>query len=240
MQELAWTWQAEDDPLSPELNYPDCVPAESTAVAVPSYELWLGKAKLLAAEIHNSQWELGDWLDLGSTEFDTQDLFKYVPRYLLLHKCTDRDGGTCYRSEKIPNFYKDTAKELGMAVQTLKNLVHVARVFPVEKRNPRLTFSHHQVAAPYDNREEYLAFAAPEGQPPLTVDALKKHIAQREGKPVPNASITITVPADLRDKLEKLAEFEDTKLSSVVADVCLPALAAYVADRTLNLMAAMA
>jgi hypothetical protein len=232
-------WQDQDEPLSP-LESTDCVPAESTAVAVPSYDIWLGKAKLLAAEIHNAQWELGDWILLGSCHFDTQDLFRGIPGYLLLHKSTDQDGETCYRSETIPNFYKVTAKELGMAVQTLKNLVHVARVFPVEKRNPRLTFSHHQVAAPYDKREEYLAFAAPEGQPPRTVDALKKHIAQCEGKPVPNASITITVPADLRDKLEKLAEFEDTKLSSVVADVCLPALAAYVADHTLNLMAAMA
>jgi hypothetical protein len=40
---------------------------------------------------------------------------------MLLGKGADENGETCYRSYKLPNFYKEISDVLGIAVQTLKS-----------------------------------------------------------------------------------------------------------------------
>jgi hypothetical protein len=143
------------------------------------YDTFVAAVKRCAEEGHAATWRLADLLVIGETyhfhDDDIPNMREFVTR--------DPDTG-CFKSTAAKyrrSFYKEMAAITGMAVQTLKNLASLARTFPPESRDSRLSPSFYATLAPVQHadpqRAEMLvlhALAQPEGR--ATVEWLKREI----------------------------------------------------------------
>ena len=214
-----------------QLDFDPSLPG-STANISADYEAWLARGKKLAEGHHRSQWDVGDWLVEGRGQYD---FAADIPKHLLLHK--NRDSS--YRSEKVPNFYKDIAVELGFHEQTLKNLAHVAQAFKPEDRFTKLTFAHHAEVAGYERAAEYLAACLVEGGRPKTVAWLRKHVEQNENVKTATYSegryLYIHFPDKLYAKLKDLGKYYDKKISELIETACHESVERYLERESKNL-----
>ena len=119
--------------------------------------------------------------ELTSEEFNT--LFRTV---LSLHKSScwllgdilllgDRQWGNRYTDGK----YEEAMRATGLSRSSIRDIVRTCKLFPVDKRHPDLSFTHHREIASTDanpiQRDEVLQQAAKEK---LTCTALRKQLKQ--------------------------------------------------------------
>ncbi|MFZ0333665.1 MAG: hypothetical protein WAN10_13250 [Candidatus Acidiferrales bacterium] len=189
----------------------------NSSAELGAYESWESEGQALAEKHHNVQWQLGDWMLVGEADFDFSPRGLGIPSYLAI--------GT-----KQESIYKVAARLTGFASQTLWNLAHIAKVFPVEKRVAGLTHSHHAIAAPFEKRDEYLAHALAEK---LSCDALRRWTEEQEQdylRPRHLKSVSLKVPPDIYRKFRDLAKFYNRDISSLVLEAALPAIETYLAE----------
>jgi len=200
------------------------------------YNLWIEQGRILVSSHDENQWRLGDWIVYGEEHFNHDDDWDDIDSHLLISQPTGL--GECH-STRPKRFIVQVAEEVGLAVHTLENRATATRAFPPEKRNPRLSWTHHREAAPYERAQEYLDAAAPEGEPRRSVEWLRRYIARCEGKAAKVVTnLTFDVPEEMRTALEILAKGEGHGLRSLAKEICLPVLKEFIAARELNLVAA--
>jgi hypothetical protein len=231
-----------ETPISTDFGASDFPgPSESTAPAFDeaAYGKWLEQGRKIVAAYHSTNWALGDWLVEGQTQFDAEEFIGDIPGYMTLAKTTDADGEKAYKAVKIPNFYRDVAAELGLAYQTVKNIAHVASVYPAKDRMAALTFSHHAVASPYEDRREYLKACLPKGEKPHTVDWLKNLIDKNENRPTSKRfkPVQLKLAFGVWEDLRICAKVMDEDFDDIIKKVCLPAIKAYLEEHALNIQA---
>ena len=192
---------------------------EAPEVTTPAldYGEWLARGKSLAAEHNNRNWLLGDWINEGDDEYNFKNLG--IPDYLLI-------------GSHPPNFWKDVSAETDLGVGTLKQLGLVARRFPPGRRIPELSWSHHQICAPYERRYEYLRAALLPGKKrhrPL--DWLAEHIAKEEGysEPEPRQSVPLRLSLPLIAKLKDVARYKGCRVQNLIWNVCAPEIQKWLA-----------
>jgi hypothetical protein len=213
-----------EEPL--QTDWDDSLPG-GTANFFEDYQAWLAHGRDLAEKHSGYQWNIGDWLIEGEGQFDPGK----IPSYLLIHKKNVSDDGTNqFASTKAPNYWRDAAAEVGMAVPCLREYAFVARAFQKEKRFKQLTFSHHSYAAPYDRRQEYLEACLVEGGKPHSIDWLWKHIRQNEGEAKEIESSTrlrFMVPEDMYAKLRHLGCHYGKSIPDLVQRMCVNVIETY-------------
>ncbi len=192
------------------------------------YDAWLARGKTLADNHNRSNWDIGDWVLEGD---DTFNITKDIPGYLLLHKTTGDDGGTAYRSEKVPHFYKDISDATNLRVQTLRNLAVVCRFYKPEERIHQLSFTHHAMACGHERALEYLRACLVEGERPRTVAWLEEYIDKREGKVEKEkhgGHLYLAIPDRLYAKLKDLSKHYEKNLNRLVDDTCVRAIETFI------------
>lgn len=128
----------------------------------------------------------GNGLIVQKAELSTDDYNCVFRNVLSLHKSScwllgdilllgDRQWGNRYTESK----YEEAMQATGLSRSTIRDIVMTCNRFPVEKRHPELSFSHHQEvakskAAP-ELREEVLNQAASEN---LSCSALRRQLKQ--------------------------------------------------------------
>ena len=180
------------------------------------YPAWLAKGKKLAFEHNNRNWRLGDCL-LEGDEYNLQNLG--IESHLLI-------------GSHPPNFWKQVSGEVDLAVGTLKNLALVSRRFPQDKRVGNLSWSHHQIAAPYERANEYLLACVDDtGKKIHNVEWLRQHIeTMDEGKSEAGEerkSIPLCLPVALIAKLKDVAKHYGKSPDEVAYDACAMAVYGY-------------
>ncbi len=200
-----------------------------TATISADYETWLARGKTLADNHNRSNWDIGDWVVEGD---DTFNVIKDIPRYLLLHKTSGDDGGTAYRSEKVPHFYKDISDATNLRVQTLRNLAVVCRFYKPDERIHQLSFTHHAMACGHERALEYLRACLVEGERPHTVAWLEEYIDKCEGKKVEQEKhggyLYLAIPDRLYAKLKDLSKHYQKNLNRLIDETCVQAIESYI------------
>jgi len=195
------------------------------------YEEWLSRGRAFVGARDRNSWDLGDWIEEGDDHFNARNFIGGVPGYMLLGKGTDENGETCYRSYKLPNFYKEISDVLGIAVQTLKNKAVVARAYSKFDRIPQLSFTHHAEVASCPRRLEYLqaCLDVPEGERPRTLSWLRKYVDREEGRTVSKYDemkyVQVMVPEAMYDKLKDLGSYYNVRLPNLIEAACHNAIA---------------
>lgn len=110
----------------------------------------------------------------------------------------DRKWGNRYTVSK----YEEAMEATGLSRSTLRDIVTTCKKFPVDKRHPLLTFSHHQeiakTKADPDQREEVLRKAEEEK---MTCTALRKQLHQTKFKAEPEVDLSRPPVGEEPDRL---------------------------------------
>lgn len=110
----------------------------------------------------------------------------------------DRQWGNQYTAGK----YEEAMQATGLSRNTLRDIVRTCKKFPVDKRHPGLSFTHHQeiarTDADPDQREEVLQKAADEK---LSCTALRKQLHQTKFKPEPEVDLSRPPVGEEPDRL---------------------------------------
>jgi hypothetical protein len=211
---------------------------ENAEVVADAHEKWISEGRDLAKQYNRNAWDLADWISHGYGHFNYDDVLSRSDRWMAIGSAS-----------KMPNFYRDTAAQVGLSIQTLKNRCFVAGRFPEKKdRIAGLTFSHHAEAAVVENparRKKYLLDCFHDDQetgkplPVKSVAWLRAHIAECENKAVPESSvkrISLKVSAPMFEKLELLAWDEaDNKRKVDVKAYLMNLLKEFLAERQANI-----
>ena len=212
------------------MDYPENLPGGSETL-FDDYNQWLAHGKELAEKHSGYQWNIGDWLVEGESSFDPQNFIGDIPRHMLIGQPrTGADGEEHCPSIKIPNYWKDAAAEIGMAVPTLREYAFTSRCYPKQKRFKQLTYTHHSYAAQYDRRYEYLAACLTESGKPRSIDWLYKHIRENEGEEKEIEStkyLRFMVPEEMWAKLKDLGKHYATPIPDLVQKLCVEAIDGY-------------
>jgi hypothetical protein len=204
----------------------------------PDYDKWCAEGKKLAERHSGYQWRIGDWIEFGLTHFDPKNFIdmRRSERYLLLSKGRDSDGETCYKSFKVPNYWKDVEELTGLATSTVKQYAQVARAYPKKKRFKNLGWSHHMIVCTYARRYEYLkaCLDVPEGERPHSVSWLWKLVAKEEGHAEATTGsnfVRIPVTDEVYEKLKDLAKYYGTDIAEVASVPFLGALEVFLDEQ---------
>lgn len=119
----------------------------------------------------------------------TAEEFSFLFRYALaLHQkmnwvlgdillLGDRKWGNRYTGSK----YQEAMRATGLSQGTIRDIVHTCKIFPIDKRNPQLSFSHHReisfIKTSPKQRDSLLRKAAEEK---LSTTALRQYIRQNQ------------------------------------------------------------
>jgi hypothetical protein len=202
----------------------------------PDYDKWCEQGKKLAEKHSGYQWRIGDWILEGQAHFDPKNFVGDIPRYMLLSKGRDSDGEACYKSVKIPNYWKDVEELTGLATSTVKQYAQVARAYPKKKRLKNLGWSHHMIVVTYARRYEYLkaCLAVPEGERPHSISWLCKLVAKEEGDETMDRGlhcVRIPVTEEVYTKLKDLAKYYGTDIAEVASVPFLGALEVFLDEQ---------
>jgi hypothetical protein len=184
-----------------------------------TFEAWLTRGKSLALQHSGHQWLLGDWLLEGDAEYNMQNLG--IPSHLLI-------------GSHPPNFWKSVSDEVNLSVGTLKQYAVVARAYPSDGRFAQLSWSHHNLAAAYDRRLEYLAACIVAGARPHTLQWLEAYIEQNEeslDEPVERRSVPLEFSLVMMRQLKDLAKHYKTSVQALVSKECLPMLERFLQEQ---------
>src|ERR1700733_1353998 len=206
------------------------------AKPAPDYDKWHAEGKKLAEKHSGYQWRIGDWIDTGLTYFDPKNFIGGLPGYMLLGKGTDEDGETCYRSMKVPNFWKEVEAITGLATSTVKQYAQVARAYPKKRRFKNLGWSHHMIVCTCVRRYEYLKACLDvlEGERPHSVSWLWKLVAKEEGHEEATTGsnfVRIPVTDEVYAKLKDLAKYYGTDIAEVASVPFLGALEVFLDEQ---------
>ncbi len=196
------------------------------------YEKWLANGRTLSKQHSGYQWKLGDWLVTGVQRFE----FGPVDGYLLLHKTTKEDGTAGFKGEKVPNYWKDAAAEVGMNTACLKDYARVAKAYEPKQRVKQLTFTHHLYAEKYGyaRRHEYLkACLRGKNERPRSIDWLADYIAEQEGYASEirgTKYARFVVPDEIWKKLKQLSKYYRTNVPELIHAHCINAIQDYISQ----------
>jgi hypothetical protein len=186
------------------------------------YDRIVERIKVLAINIGNHCWEIGDLLLEADANFPTPENMG-VPGYMLIG---------CH----MPNFWKQMSDLVGLSVASLKLYAAVACAFPPEKRRPELTWGHHLASYVYVDRDKYLQVCIDQRMEaygkPQTIRWLEQYIDQQENcvqyAKEPRRSVSIDLPLDMLRKFSDLARhYYHKPVKDIVAKAVRPILEAY-------------
>lgn len=113
-----------------------------------------------------------EWQDFGKTLIQINTAYQWIVGDYL-----------AYGAERHYGDLKETAEQLGKDQNTVSNWIAVCRAIPFPRRRGSLYFGHHEAvcAMPEHLQEKWLDIAENEGGKRLSVNALRKAIAQSQG-----------------------------------------------------------
>ena len=114
-------------------------------------------------------------------------------------------GDTRWGNRYIASKYEEAMQATGLSASTIRRIVLTCKKFPVDKRHPGLSFTHHQEIASTDadpdQREEVLQRAAEEK---LTCTALRKQLNKTKFKEEPEVDLSRPPVGEEPDRLALL------------------------------------
>lgn len=195
----------------------------------PDYDEWLVEGKKLCETSSRTNWQIGDWLVIGQKCFDVQSMLSGVPRYMMLHKKQiSGDGSTEFEAIKIPNLWKDAAKQTKMATGTLKDIARCAEAYPPDQRVEGLSYSHHYAVMNYPRRQQYLkaCLAADETVNWLVIQAIRD--VQGPGADTTEYKmVRFFVAEETFEKLHDVGKFYRTRIDELIHEACNKAVNEY-------------
>ena len=205
------------------------------------YYEWLNRGRTLCESHSDNQWNIGDWLIEGECAFDFKSVVGDLPRHMLIGRGHAGDDGEIeYKSIKVPNFWKDAAAETGSAVNTLKVIVRVARAYPKDVRFRQLSFTHHQIAAAYGRRLEYLQACLDGLEPghrPRPIAWLYAYMEEKEGnrhvldiRELASHIIQFNVDDETHRKLKQAARYYRMSIQELVQARCVSTINALIPE----------